>query len=119
MPPSRPLRNMPVVVNPRTVYHTRPEILENHRGQLVSEYFSDLHEAWRAKGRAVLDTVAMLYPEIFLRVVASHMPRQVDAVVTNIKVDRLTNVELDALIEQEIRATAREEETQEDPALLR
>jgi hypothetical protein len=88
------------------------------RTRLATQYFTDLYEAWLAKGPAVLETVAMMYPDVFMRVVASHMPREMHATVTKINVSRLSNAELDALIEQEIRAAAGEEETQDDPALI-
>jgi hypothetical protein len=88
------------------------------RADLAQVYFADLYQAWKAKGEAVLETCAMLYPDTFLRVVASHMPREMHATVTKINVSRLSNAELDALIEQEIRAAAGEEETQDDPAFV-
>jgi len=108
-----------VVIAPRVARQRMPGELETARDRLTSEYFRDMFEAWEAKGRAVLDVVAEMYPDIFLRVVASHMPKEFHATVTNIKIDRLSNVELDSLIQREIvGAAARVEETQDDPALI-
>src|SRR5262245_7141690 len=108
----------PVVIAPRVVPRRTPGELDTARTRLTTEYFADLFEAWEAKGKAVLDTVAMLYPDVFLRVVASHMPREMHATVTNIKLDRLTNAELEQIITEGLERGYRAEETQEDPALL-
>jgi hypothetical protein len=63
----------------------------------------DLYEAWLAKGKAAIDTVAMCYPETFVRVVASHMPREMHATVASVHMERLTTIELRTLIESESR----------------
>src|SRR5262245_33375627 len=99
MPRTRNAITAPVVVSPRIIPpYAMPARHQDARAELASEYFADLRDAWLAKGRAVLDTVAMLYPDTFLRVVASHMPREMHATVVNLKLDRLTNAELDAIV---------------------
>jgi Family of unknown function (DUF5681) len=57
---------------------------EGARNKLASEYFVDLYESWQTHGKAALDTVAMLYPNEYVKIVAGHMPREMNAVVTNI-----------------------------------
>jgi len=64
---------------------------EGARNKLATEYFVDLYESWQKHGKewqkhgkAALDTVAMLYPNEYVKIVAGHMPREMNAVVTNI-----------------------------------
>jgi hypothetical protein len=57
---------------------------EGARNKLATEYFVDLYESWLKHGKAALDTVAMLYPNEYVKIVAGHMPREMNAVVTNI-----------------------------------
>jgi len=57
---------------------------EGARNKLATEYFVDLYESWQKHGKAALDTTAMLYPNEYVKIVAGHMPREMNAVVTNI-----------------------------------
>lgn len=85
---------------------------------MATEYFVDLYAAWREKGKAVLDTCAMLYPDTFLKVVASHMPREMHATVTKINVDRVSDAELDAIIARGMARGFSEEEAQANEEVL-
>ena len=91
---------------------------ENARAELASEYFADLRDAWMAKGKAVLETCAMLYPDTFLRVVASHMPKEMHATVTKVNVDRVSDAELDAIIARGVARGFSEEEAPPDEEIL-
>jgi hypothetical protein len=62
--------------------------------------------------------MAMLYPNEFCRLAGSHMPREMHATITKINIGRLTNAELDALIEREIRGSSREEEAPQANVLI-
>jgi hypothetical protein len=117
MPRLREFVTAPVVIAPR-VKRVQRMINDDARANLTSEYFTDLYQAWQAKGQAVLETVAMLYPDVFLRVVSSHMPREMHATVTNIKLDRLSNAELEQIIAAGLERGFDGEEAQEDPVRL-
>jgi hypothetical protein len=49
------------------------------RNRLSEKFLSDLQKVWLKKGAAALDRVADQNPEILVRVVASILPRQLDA----------------------------------------
>ena len=69
------------------------------RNKLSEDFFRDLCDAWQAFGKPALETMAMLYPVEFVRMVASLMPREPEATVAPVTVmERLSNAQLDALI---------------------
>jgi Family of unknown function (DUF5681) len=69
------------------------------RNKLSEEFFRDLCDAWQASGKPALETMAMLYPVEFVRLVASLMPREPEATIAPVTVmERLSNAQLDALI---------------------
>jgi hypothetical protein len=98
--------------------HRLPTQWREARAELAHEYFADLFEAWRAKGKAVLDTVAMLQPDVFLRVVASHMPREMHATVLNINLDRMSTAQLEALLAEEITDTTDPDRPEENAKVV-
>ena len=60
-------------------------------------------------------TAAWTHPVEFVRIVAQLMPKDVEATVTNIRAERMSTSELEALIEQ-YRGVARDSlEAKEDP----
>jgi hypothetical protein len=67
------------------------------RNKLSEEFFQDLCDAWQAFGKPALETMAMLYPVEFVRLVASLIPKEPEA-TTPIVMERLSNAQLDALI---------------------
>jgi hypothetical protein len=117
MPRARDLVTAPVVIAPR-VQPVQQMLNDDARANLTSQYFTDMYQAWLARGPAVLETVAMLYPDVFLRVVASHMPREMHATVTNIKLNRLSNAELEQVIAAGLERGFAGEEAQEDSTVL-
>jgi hypothetical protein len=58
------------------------------RYELGQDFVRDLHEAWKAKGQAAIDTVITERPHEFLKVVAGLLPKDI-----NIKVDQLSEID--------------------------
>ena len=52
------------------------------RNRLSEKFLADLQRVWLKKGAAALDKVADSNPEVLVRVVASILPRQLDAMLT-------------------------------------
>ena len=69
------------------------------RNKLSEEFFRDLCDAWQAFGKPALETMAMLYPAEFVRLAASLIPKEPEAVTTPV-IERMSNAQLDALIAQ-------------------
>ena len=67
------------------------------RNKLSEDFFRDLCDAWQVFGKPALETMAMLYPVEFVRLVASLMPKEPEA-ITAPAMERLSNAQLDALI---------------------
>ena len=51
------------------------------RNKLTEDFFRDLSEAWQAFGKPALMTAAWTHPVEFVRVVASLMPRELEALI--------------------------------------
>jgi Family of unknown function (DUF5681) len=68
------------------------------RNKLSEEFFRDLYDAWQAFGKPALETMAMLYPVEFVRLVASLIPKEPEATITPVAMERMSNAQLDALI---------------------
>src|SRR6516225_2139671 len=67
------------------------------RNKLSEEFFRDLCDAWQAFGKPALETIAMLYPAEFVRMAASLIPKEPEAITTPV-IERMSNAQLDALI---------------------
>jgi len=71
------------------------------RNELSEDFFRDLCEVWQAFGKPALETMAMLYPVEFVRLVASLMPKEPEATIAPVTVmERMSDAQLDALIAQ-------------------
>ena len=70
------------------------------RNKLTEDFFRDLCDAWTAFGKPALMTAAWTHPVDFVRIVAQLMPKDVEATVTNIRAERMSTSELEALIEK-------------------
>jgi len=70
------------------------------RNKLSEDFFRDLCEAWQAFGKPALETMAMLYPVEFVRLAASLMPKEPEATITPVVMERMSDAQLDALIAQ-------------------
>src|SRR5262245_27950411 len=68
------------------------------RNKLSEDFFRDLCDAWQVFGKPALETMAMLYPVEFVRLVASLLPKEPEATIAPVVMDRMSNAQLDALI---------------------
>ena len=68
------------------------------RNKLSEELFRDLCDAWQAFGKPALETMAMLYPVEFVRLVASLMPKEPEATITPVAMERMSDAQLEAII---------------------
>ena len=69
------------------------------RNKLSEDFFRDLCEAWQAFGKPALETMAMLYPVEFVRLVASLMPKEPEATIAPVTVmERMSDAQLDAMM---------------------
>ena len=73
---------------------------QGSRNKLTEDFFRDLCDAWTAFGKPALMAAAWTNPTDFVRVVAQLMPKDVEATVTNIRAERMSTDELEALIER-------------------
>jgi hypothetical protein len=73
---------------------------QGSRNKLSEEFFRDLCDAWQAFGKPALMTAAWQNPIDFVRVVAQLMPKDVGVTVANIRAERMSTDELEALIER-------------------
>src|SRR5262249_48240399 len=68
------------------------------RNKLSEEFFQDLCDAWQAFGKPALETMAMLYPVEFVRLVASLIPKEPEATITPAAIERMSDAQLNAMI---------------------
>ena len=70
---------------------------QGSRNKLSEEFLADLHAAWRAYGRPALMTAAITDPVSYVRMVASLMPREIEATITPVT-ERMSDAQLEAII---------------------
>jgi hypothetical protein len=70
---------------------------QGSRNKLSEEFFRDLCDAWQAFGKPALMTAAWTHPVEFVRVVASLIPRELEATITPVT-ERMSDAQLDAII---------------------
>jgi hypothetical protein len=73
---------------------------QGSRNKLSEEFFRDLCDAWQAFGKPALTTAAFLHPLDFVRVVANLMPKEMQATVTTVHLERMNDDELIGVIRQ-------------------
>ena len=66
------------------------------RNKLSEEFFRDLCDAWQAFGKPALMTAAWTHPVEFVRVVASLIPRELEA--TAPVTERMSDAQLESII---------------------
>jgi hypothetical protein len=76
---------------------------QGSRNKLCEEFFRDLCDAWQAFGKPALETMAMVYPVEFVRLVASLMPRELEATTTPV-MERMSDAQLEALIARDLQS---------------
>ena len=70
------------------------------RNKLSEDFFRDLCDAWQAFGKPALMTMAWTNPIEFVRVVASLIPRELEATAT--VTERMSDAQLEAIIARSI-----------------
>ena len=70
---------------------------QGSRNKLSEEFLADLHEAGSAFGKPALMTAAWTHPVEFVRVVASLIPRELEATITPVT-ERMSDAQLEAII---------------------
>jgi hypothetical protein len=78
----------------------RPKGLRN---KLTEDFFRDLCDAWQAFGKPALMTAAWTHPLEFVRVVASLIPRELEATITPVA-ERMSNAQLEAIIARDLQS---------------
>jgi hypothetical protein len=87
------------------------------RNKLSEDFIADLHESWLAFGKPALMTAAWTHPVEFVRVVASLMPRELEATITP-DLERMSNAQLEALIARDIEGGLDPAAPDEDPQII-
>ena len=67
------------------------------RNKLSEEFFRDLCDAWEAFGKPALMAMAWTDPVAFVRLVASLIPRELEAPITPVT-ERMSTAQLEAII---------------------
>jgi hypothetical protein len=80
---------------------------------LSEEFFRDLCDAWQAFGKPALMTAAWTHPIEFVRVVASLMPRELEATITPVT-ERMSDPQLATIIARGIEGGLDPAATDED-----
>ena len=86
---------------------------QGSRNKLSEEFFRDLCDAWQAFGKPALMTAAWTHPVEFVRVVASLIPRELEATATVVHAERMSDDELAAIARQGGEDTLATEEEEE------
>ena len=73
------------------------------RNKLNEDFIADLHESWLAFGKAALMTAAWTHPVEFVRLVASLIPRELEATITPVT-ERMSDAQLEALIARDLQS---------------
>jgi Family of unknown function (DUF5681) len=87
------------------------------RNKLAETFFADLCEAWAALGKPALMTAAWTHPVEFVRVVASLIPRELEATITTVT-ERMSDAQLDAIIARGIEGGLDPAVTNEDAQII-
>jgi hypothetical protein len=86
------------------------------RNKLSEEFFRDLCDAWQAFGKPALMTAAWTHPVEFVRLVASLIPRELEATITPVP-ERMSDAQLEALIARDLQSGL-DPATDEDPHII-
>ena len=87
------------------------------RNKLTTEFFDDLCEAWSAFGKPALMTAAWTHPVEFVRVVASLIPRELEATITPVT-ERMSDAQLEAIIARGIEGGLDPAATDQDAQII-
>ena len=70
---------------------------QGSRNKLSEDFIADLHESWKSLGKPALLAAAWTDPVAYVRVVASLIPRELEATITPVT-ERMSNAQLHAII---------------------
>ena len=87
------------------------------RNKLSEEFLADVHASWQVWGRPALMTEAITDPVSYVRMVASLMPREIEATTTP-DLERMSDEQLDAIIARGIEDGLDPAATDEDEPII-
>jgi hypothetical protein len=87
------------------------------RNKLSEDFFRDLCDAWQAFGKPALMTAAWTHPVEFVRVVASLIPRELEATITPVT-ERMSDAQLEAIIARGIEGGPDPAATDQDAQII-
>ena len=70
---------------------------QGSRNKLSEEFLADVHASWQVWGQSALMTAAITDPVSYVRMVASLMPREIEATITPVT-ERMSDAQLEAII---------------------
>jgi Family of unknown function (DUF5681) len=73
------------------------------RNKLSEDFIADLYESWKTLGKPALLAAAWTDPVAYVRVVASLVPRELEATITPVT-ERMSTAQLEAIIARDIEA---------------
>ena len=76
---------------------------QGSRNKLSEEFLADVHASWQVWGRPALMTAAITDPVSYVRMVASLMPREIEATITPVT-ERMSDAQLEALIARDLQS---------------
>ena len=87
------------------------------RNKLSEQFFRDLCDVWEAFGKPALMAMAWTDPVAFVRLVASLIPRELEATITPVT-ERISNAQLEAIIARGIEGGLDPAATDEDKQII-
>ena len=87
------------------------------RNKLSEDFFRDLCKAWEIYGQSALMTVAWTHPVEFVRLVASLIPRELEATIPPVA-ERMSDAQLEAIIARGIEGDLDPAATDDDEQII-
>ena len=75
---------------------------QGSRNKLSEEFLADVHASWQVWGRPALMTAAITDPVSYVRMVASLIPREIEATITPVA-ERMSDAQLEAIIARDLQ----------------
>jgi Family of unknown function (DUF5681) len=76
---------------------------QGSRNRLAEDFLADLHESWKTLGKAALLAAVWTDPVAYVRVVASLIPKELEATITP-DLERMSTAQLEAMIARDIES---------------
>ena len=87
------------------------------RNKLSEQFFRDLCDVWEAFGKPALMAMAWTHPVEFVRLVASLIPRELEATIPPVA-ERMSDAQLEAIIARGIEGDLDPAATDEDEQII-